>query len=77
MFVALTPRLWHNDLGELCDFSTWLSRGWCRTFCCCTGADELPHVLVSCSALCSAQDRDVVQNLIIQVRCAPGWGLER
>ncbi|CAE7674641.1 warA [Symbiodinium sp. CCMP2592] len=29
-FVALVPCLHHHDSGSLCDFETWLHRGWCR-----------------------------------------------
>ena len=29
VFVALTPNLKNED-GETCDYSCWLSRGWCR-----------------------------------------------
>jgi len=30
MFVALVPDLVHSDTGLQCNYSTWLSRGWCR-----------------------------------------------
>lgn len=30
VFVALVPRLPHNDTGRLCNHSTWHRRGWCR-----------------------------------------------
>ena len=30
IFVALTPSL-KNESGHTCDYSSWLSRGWCRT----------------------------------------------
>jgi len=31
IFVALVPKLLHNDTGKKCDGSTWHRRGWCRT----------------------------------------------
>ena len=30
MFVALVPDLVHSDTGLQCNYSSWLSRGWCR-----------------------------------------------
>lgn len=30
MFVALVPELLHADTGLRCNYTTWLSRGWCR-----------------------------------------------
>jgi len=31
LFVALTPSVEHRETGKICNFSTWLSRGWCRS----------------------------------------------
>lgn len=30
MFVALVPDLFHFDTSLPCNYTTWLSRGWCR-----------------------------------------------
>ena len=41
IFVALVPELRHEDTGRLCNYTSWLSRGWCR----------LTSVWLSCRAL--------------------------
>jgi len=30
MFIALVPELQHKDSGQLVNYASWLSRGWCR-----------------------------------------------
>lgn len=29
-FIVLCPSVHHSDTGELCDYESWLQRGWCR-----------------------------------------------
>ena len=35
VFVALVPPQRHLDTGQICDYLSWITRGWCRTemFC--------------------------------------------
>ena len=35
IFLALVPPLRHSESGKLCDYESWLERGWCRA----AGAD--------------------------------------
>lgn len=30
LFIVLAPEIVHEDTGALCNYSSWLSRGWCR-----------------------------------------------
>ena len=48
VFVALTPSL-KNESGNTCDYSSWLSRGWCRTEMWCkqlSDASDIPVIVV-------------------------------
>ena len=48
VFVALTPSL-KNDSGNTCDYSSWLSRGWCRTEMWCkqlSDASDIPVIVI-------------------------------
>ena len=48
MFVALTPSL-QNESGHTCDYSSWLSRGWCRTEMWCkqlSDVSDIPVIVV-------------------------------
>ena len=45
VFVALTPNLKSED-GEICDYSGWLCRGWCRTEMWCKQLSTLSDIPV-------------------------------
>ena len=48
IFVALTPSL-KNESGNTCDYSSWQSRGWCRTEMWCkqlSDASDIPVIVV-------------------------------
>eukprot|EP00438_Fugacium_kawagutii_P029089 Skav220677 [mRNA] locus=scaffold384:62953:65724:+ [translate_table: standard] len=50
VFVALVPPLLHLDSKELCDYSSWSLRGWCRTELWCKmmlGNQDTPMVVIS------------------------------
>ena len=32
LFIALVPGLLHSDTGLVCNYASWLSRGWCNWF---------------------------------------------
>ncbi|OLQ05445.1 hypothetical protein AK812_SmicGene11373 [Symbiodinium microadriaticum] len=43
-FVALVPGLPHHDSGSLCDYETWLERGWCRCELWCSQLSNHSHL---------------------------------
>ena len=48
IFMALTPSL-KNESGNTCNYSSWLSRGWCRTEMWCkqlSDASDIPVIVV-------------------------------
>ncbi|CAK9064662.1 unnamed protein product [Durusdinium trenchii] len=54
VFVALVPPLRHLDTGQICDYLSWITRGWCRTEMFCKmmlGNQDMPIVIVSASDL--------------------------
>jgi len=51
VFIILAPPLRHEDTGEICDYKSWLKRGWCRAEMWCYMLSDLgqgaPVVLVN------------------------------
>lgn len=71
VFVALVPPLSHKDSEELCDYSSWSIRGWCRTELWCKmmlGNQDTPMVVVS------AADQADFARPINWVDCLPHEG---
>ncbi|CAL1167854.1 unnamed protein product [Cladocopium goreaui] len=49
VFVVLVPRLLHADRGTVCNYSTWLDRGWCRAEMWCkvlSEASDIPMIVI-------------------------------
>ncbi|CAE7218507.1 Ank2 [Symbiodinium natans] len=49
IFLALVPPLRHSESGKLCDYESWLERGWCRAELWCaqlSNKADLPMVVV-------------------------------
>ena len=50
VFVALVPPLRHKDSGEVCDYRSWSTRGWCRSELWCKmmlGNQDMPVLVIS------------------------------
>lgn len=42
LMVVLAPTAWHRDAGEVCDYSSWRRRGWCRMELACALLSPVP-----------------------------------
>ena len=36
LFLVLAPEMQHTELEVICNYTSWLSRGWCRSWSCTT-----------------------------------------
>ncbi|CAJ1422608.1 unnamed protein product [Effrenium voratum] len=46
IFLALVPELKHHDTGKCCNYTSWLSRGWCRAELWCHLLSDKPFTQV-------------------------------
>lgn len=50
VFVALVPPVPHHETHEVCNYSSWFTRGWCRTELWCKmmlGNQDMPMIVIS------------------------------